>query len=204
MTTEQPAGAPSENPYEQMTNAYYSPGRGPASPPPAAAWAPEPSRSVAGPIVVGLVAVVMLGFGLAFGANEFAKREVCGDIASASAGTPAAGTPAVQANNAKATVATTAATTESQNVEELKDEIDTTRGYARLLVLDGDLRDAVTNLTTDADSALRLGEEFKNLSPEERQDNAPRVKDLASDMENHWRAVQRACGQTETGLQPAA
>lgn len=207
MTSEQPPGAPSAgsvpvNPYEQLTNAYYGPGRVPGGPPPGA-WMPAPARSPAGAIAVGLVAVVMLGFGVAFGATEFAKGEVCDGIASASAPAdgPAAGTPAVQATRTTATVKNGAATAaQAQDVEELRADIDVTRKYARMLLLDGDLRAAVDDLTTDAESALRLGEEFKTLSAEERMDNAPRVVDLAADMDTHWRAAQRACGQAETGV----
>jgi hypothetical protein len=201
MTTEQPPGAPSavpENPYAQLTNAYYSPGPGPGTAPPAA-WAPPPTRSPAGPIAVGLVAVVLLGFGVAFGANEFAKREVCGGFAAAVAQTPAAGTPAVQANTTGKAVPAAATVKESPTVEQLRAEVATMRRYASMMVLDGDLRGAVKDLMVDADSMLRMGEEFEGLTAEERKDNAPRVVALNADMKTHVNAVRRACGLAEIG-----
>ncbi|MFI5840845.1 hypothetical protein ACIA8K_14175 [Catenuloplanes sp. NPDC051500] len=198
MTTEQPHGSPSAvpaNPYQQLTNAYYSPGSAPGAPSPVM-WTPPPTRSPAGPIAVGLVAIVLLGFGLTFGANEFAKREVCGGFAAAQA--PAAGTPAVQANTTGKGVPATTTAAESPTAAQMRDEVATMKRYATMLVLDGDLRVAVKDLTVDVDSMLRLGEEFKGLTDEERMDNAPRVVALATDMTAHVNAVQRACGLAET------
>ncbi|GAB7049546.1 hypothetical protein [Catenuloplanes indicus] len=193
MTTEQPPGAP-PNPYEELTNAYYAPGRVPQ-----AMWAPPPTRSWKGPVAVTALAVVMLGFGAAFGVNEFAKHQVCGAVAASTPGQTATGTPAVAANRTTTTAAGTASTG-SASAEQLQDEIDATRQHAALLVIDGDLRDAVNGLTDDAENALKLGEEIKTISASQRTEYAKRLVGIARDMDGHWRAAQRACGQAETGL----
>ncbi|GAB7041557.1 MULTISPECIES: hypothetical protein [Catenuloplanes] len=192
MTTEQPPGAP-VNPYEELTNAYYAPGRVPQ-----AMWAPPPTRSWKGPVAVTALAVVMLGFGAAFGVNEFAKHQVCGEVAASTPAQATAGTPAVAAT--RATPAASTATTGAQSAEQLREDIDATRRHAALLVIDSDLRAAVNGLTDDAENALKLGEEIKTISAGQRTEYAKRLVGIVQDMDGHWRAAQRACGQAETGL----
>lgn len=194
MTTEQPPGAP-VNPYEELTNAYYAPGRMP----PAMWGPPPPTRSWKGPVAVTALAVVMLGFGAAFGVNEFAKHQVCGSVAASTPSQTVTGTPAVAA-----TKTTTAASTGATSAEELREDIDATRQHAALLVIDGDLRAAVNGLTDDAENALQLGEEIKTVSAGQRTEYAKRAVGILQDMDGHWRAAQRACGQTETGLLPTS
>ncbi|MDR7280249.1 hypothetical protein [Catenuloplanes atrovinosus] len=202
MTTEQPPGAPPANPYEELTNAYYAPGRGGYGAAPQAMWAPPPTRSWKGPVAVGAVALVMVGFGAVFGANEFARTRVCEAVA---ASTPAqtttattAGTPAVQTTR---TVATEAE--REQSAQQLRDEIDATRRFTALLVVDTDLKVAVNGLTTDVETMLRLNEEVKTITAAQRTEYAQKVVTVAQDLDGHWRAAQRACGQAETGLFPA-
>ena len=204
MTTEQPPGAPADeqppvNPYQELTNAYYAPGRGYGAAP-QAGWVPPPTRSWKGPVAVAALAVVMAGFGVAFGANEFAKHRVCDAVA---ASTPAqttttVGKPAVQATK---TVLTEAE--QAQRTRQMHEEIDASRRQAALLVLDTDLKAAVNGLATEMESTIKLDEERKTITAAQRTEYAQRVVTVAQNLDSHWRAAQRACGQAETGLIPA-
>ncbi|MDP9798281.1 hypothetical protein J2S43_006793 [Catenuloplanes nepalensis] len=184
------------NPYEELTNAYYAPGRGPQD-----TWVSPPTRSWKGPIAVTAVAVAMLGFGAAYGVNEFAKRQVCDAVAASTPAKTVTATPAVQAT--RTTSAAGAASTGLQSTEQLRAEIDATRRHAALLVIDSDLRDAVNGLANNVESALKLGEEIKIASAGERTEYTKSLVGVAQDMDGHWRAAQRACGQPETGLLPS-
>nr|WP_221375246.1 hypothetical protein [Actinoplanes polyasparticus] len=137
-------------------------------------------------LVVGVIAVgALLGAGTA-GVNAYAKHQVCAALEGDSSLTGSAGSEAP---------------TEAQFTQ-VRKGADQMRGYARMLVIDGDLRSAVNGLADDADQLVDVLATTGTGSVDRIAGGGGMTEllTIAGSVNSHARAAQRACDLPVTGI----
>jgi hypothetical protein len=184
----------------------------PPPPPPIAHFAPRAPARRSGRGLRALAAVVLVlgaaGTGVAYAGNAYARSKVCAELAqvgSAEAASPGPGSTGAGNTGAGNTGAgdtgrAVGSAGGAPDAAALRRDVGTMRGYARLLVFDGDLRAATHGLADDVGGLVELTEAHPGVAPAALDGAArQRLVLLAGSFDGHVRAGQRACDLPVTG-----
>jgi hypothetical protein len=153
------------------------------SQPPAA---PGKRRSPWKAVTIGLVVLVAVLGGGAGGANAYAKHSVCSTLKGEST--------ALNQDSAK---------TDDAEMAEMREDADTLRRYGHMLVISGDLREAVNGLADDEDQLVDLLKSTGTASPSNEAAAKKALTELMTvvgSVNSHAREAQKACGLPVTGI----
>jgi hypothetical protein len=176
-----PAGEPFEPPaFNPYAATYYG---GPAH---HVAFAPAPMRPARGSmkirsLLIALGVLVVFAGGGAYGADAYAKKQVCGQVKALTAG-----------------AGKSEGSSPDQSSDDIHTEADAMRSKARLLVFDRDLKSAVDGLADDADRSADLRDQLRSSTGSATV--VAQALTLVGSIDTHVRSAQKACQLPVTGI----
>ncbi|WP_143162723.1 hypothetical protein [Couchioplanes caeruleus] len=136
-------------------------------------------------VVAASAAVLLLGGGGAYGANAYAKDQICSAIEG--------GTASLSGSESKDS---SSASDDIAEVESTRSKLET---YARMLVVDTDLKNAVEGLIADIGQMITLKKAMDSGAGEGMEVLAEMFS-LAGSVNTHVRQAQDACGLPAIGI----